>query len=110
MELSVDGEPHPLPEGQPGRALLAWLALNPGVHEREVIAEELWPGGLRKARRDSLKTALTKVRRALPEELFAACFTTTREDLGIAPGAVSTDLADLRRLMAEERLEEALTL
>jgi DNA-binding SARP family transcriptional activator len=110
LELLVGGEPHPLPQGQPSGALLAWLALHPGVHERDEVAEQLWPGGLRKARRDSLKTALAKVRRALPAAVLDGSLTVTRNELGFAPDRVSTDLDDFGTLVRVDRHDEALSL
>src|SRR4051812_37665260 len=110
MEMRVDDRPATLPEGRPARALLAWLALNPGVHTRDRVADELWPGGLVKAQRDSLKTALAKLRRALPDEAMDGCFVARRTELGIHEDAVTTDIARIGDLMEAGDLEGALAL
>jgi DNA-binding SARP family transcriptional activator len=110
LELEVEGKPHALPEGGPAKALLAWLALHPGIHHREHIAERLWPGGLRKAQRDSLKTALGKIRRTLPPSVCETSMTVTRHQLGLDPEHVRTDIDELATHMSEERLDDALAL
>jgi DNA-binding SARP family transcriptional activator len=45
-----------LPAGP--RALLAWLALHPGMHPRSRVAGRLWPDVLGESARNSLRTAL----------------------------------------------------
>lgn len=110
MELTVDGRPVTLPDGAPARGLLAWLALNPGVHLRDRVADELWPGGLVKAQRDSLKTALAKLRRALPPEAAARDLVTARRDVGIRAGAVTTDVATIAALVEDGDFAAALPL
>jgi DNA-binding SARP family transcriptional activator len=108
MELTVDGQAVAVPDGRPSQALLAWLALNPGVHPRDTIAEELWPGGLVKAQRDSLKTALGKLRRALPP--VDHCLAVARTELGLPEDCVSTDVGDLAALVEAGDRERALDL
>lgn len=52
------------PQGDPAKRLLAWLALPPHpdqFHEREAIAEQLWPGRDRKRTQDNLSQALGRV-------------------------------------------------
>src|SRR4051812_43252966 len=48
-----------------GSALLAWLALHPGEHERGPLAALLWPGLATSAARTQLRSAVWALRRAL---------------------------------------------
>src|SRR3989442_11672188 len=108
-ELTIDADGRALepPAGRPARSLLAWLALHPGVHHRATVAARLWPDVLDSSARTSLRTALALLRRALgpaaPDHLVA-----TRERVGLRD--VWVDANDLRRLLAQERFEDALSL
>lgn len=66
-ELSAlaGGQPVPLPAHPQGPALLAWLALHPGEHDRGPLAALLWPGLPRANARAALRSAVWAVRRAL---------------------------------------------
>jgi DNA-binding SARP family transcriptional activator len=110
LEVSVDGRTVAAPDGRPARALLAWLSLHPGAHSRDAVAEALWPGGLRKAQRDSLKTALAKLRRALPAHAVARCFVIGRTQLGIREEMVSTDVVEMSTALEAGDREAALEL
>jgi DNA-binding SARP family transcriptional activator len=80
LELEVNGRSVPPPAGRPAQALLAWLALHPGMHLRAAVAANLWPDVLDTSARASLRTALSAVRRSVgPEALIA-----TRERVGLA--------------------------
>jgi DNA-binding SARP family transcriptional activator len=107
VELHVDGEPRPLPAGGDGRKLLTWLALHPGVHPRSDVAEALWPGKPRAAQLNSLKNALTKVRKALGPARFAQACVSERGRLGVPAELVGTDLADVERLTTAGELHAA---
>src|SRR3954452_16839260 len=81
--VEVGGEAHAFPRGRPG-ALLAWLALHPGVHARRELAGRFWPDVLDESARTSLRTALYEVRRVIgPDALIA-----TREQIGLAADVV----------------------
>lgn len=70
-ELSVqaDGRPVPSPAHPQGPALLAWLALHPGEHDRGPLAALLWPDRPRSSARAALRSAVWALRRALgPQE------------------------------------------
>ena len=108
LALEFDGEELPLPRGRPGRTLLAWLALHPGMHARSRLAARLWPAVLDESARASLRNALAALRRALPEaepQLLVA----TREQIGLA-SEVWVDVRAFEELAASDRLEEALAL
>src|SRR3954462_7374328 len=47
------------------RSLLAWLALNPGVHPRGDVAARFWPDVLDASARASLRRAAWAVRRSV---------------------------------------------
>jgi DNA-binding SARP family transcriptional activator len=89
-------------------ALLAWLALNPGVHARSAVAARFWPDVLDESARASLRSALWSLRRQLGENANGALIA-TRDRVGLADD-VWTDVAEAERLRAEGRLEDALAL
>lgn len=66
-ELSVQagGRPAPLPAHPQGPALLAWLALHPGEHDRGPLAALLWPQMAQSGARAALRSAVWALRRAL---------------------------------------------
>src|SRR6185312_307614 len=84
LELQRDDDPVALPAGRPARSLLALLALERREHARSHLAARLWPD----------------VHRYL---------VATRERVGLSE-AVRTDAADFDRLVAADRLEEAVAL
>jgi DNA-binding SARP family transcriptional activator len=66
FELSIDGRAVARPSTQKARALLAYLALRQGTAvARDEIVETFWPGAEPENARQSLKTALWSIRRAL---------------------------------------------
>jgi DNA-binding SARP family transcriptional activator len=76
-------------------ALLAYLAVEGGLHRREELAYLLWPGTDAQAGRASLRTALFYVRDALGGDA-EAMLSTTREHVGVRQGApLHLDLDDL---------------
>src|SRR6185436_1700382 len=89
--------------GRRARALLAYLALNPGQHPRATLAARFWPDVLDESARTSLRGALADVRRAVGDALVA-----TRESAGLAE--VWTDAAEFAALVAAARDAEALAL
>src|SRR5918994_1579136 len=67
-----DGEPVPL--SAPHRRLLAFLALHPGPHDRDVLAARFWPDA--SAARANLRTAVWALRRSLGADAVLASRTT----------------------------------
>src|SRR5437763_16809497 len=80
LEVERDGAPLALPKRRPARALLGWLALNPGLHARSTLAARLWPNVLDESARTSLRTALSALRAAIGAEPLVA----TRDQVGLA--------------------------
>lgn len=99
LELRADdGELAP-PASKRARAVLAYLALNPGPQARGPLAARFWPDVLDESARASLRVALTELRRALGP---AAAYVVATRD------TVALDGADLRVDTREfhEALEE----
>src|ERR1700742_2648232 len=65
LQLRVDGARIDLPGARRGRAVLAFLALNPGPQPRARVAARFWPDVLDESARASLRVALTELRQAL---------------------------------------------
>ena len=59
------GRAFPPPAHPQGPALLGWLALHPGEHDRGPIAALLWPDMDRSGARAALRSAVWALRRAL---------------------------------------------
>jgi len=84
-------------------ALLAYLALDPGPHPRERLAELLWPEADGADARASLRTALNDLRRALGGYANRVVIA-TRDTLGLDPASLELDvdaLMDARRLFRQ---------
>lgn len=66
-ELSVQaaGRSLPLPAHPQGPALLGWLALHPGAHDRGPLAALLWPEMAQSSARAALRSTVWALRRAL---------------------------------------------
>ena len=65
LSAQAGGRPVPPPAHPQGPALLAWLALHPGEHDRGPLAALLWPGLGPSGARTALRRALWALRRAL---------------------------------------------
>src|SRR3954464_7538626 len=90
LELDSDGAPLPPPARRPppappagrrARALLAYLALNPGPQQRAQLAARFWPDVLDESARTSLRVALSELRQALGPA--AVPLVTTRETVAL---------------------------
>src|SRR5919197_6519182 len=103
LEVDAGGAPLAPPAGRRARALLAYLALNPGPHPRATLAARFWPDVLDESARTSLRGALADVRRTVGEALVATRETATLDDTW-------TDAAAFAALVADGRDEEALAL
>lgn len=105
LEARARGAVLPAPAHPQGPALLAWLALHPGEHERGPIAELLWPDVPRANARGELRSAAWAIRRMLgPDERLVLDARTT---LGLR---CDTDLREFSRLVAAEAITAALAL
>ncbi len=109
-ELEVGGNGIRLapPRGARPRALLGWLALEPGLHDRSHVAGSLWPAASEDHARANLRTALWTVRAALGAE--AGWLIADRRCVGFAADRVTTDLAQFDAHAAAGRLDEAVAL
>src|SRR3954470_12003741 len=96
VRVARDGAPGAPVDGRPARALLAWLALHRGAQPRAAVAARLWPGVLDESARQSLRAALTVVRRALGADALVA----DREAVGLA-AAVEVDVQRFDALLGE---------
>ena len=110
LAIELDGTDVEPPSSRRARALLAWLALDRGVHSRSALAARFWPDVLDASARTSLRSALSALRKALgpggEQYLIAG-----RDGVGLAgESLVWTDVGEFERAVAEGRLEEALTL
>jgi len=65
LEAHAAGRAVPPPAHPQGSALLAWLALHPGEHERGALAALLWTDPAPSGARTSLRSAVWALRRAL---------------------------------------------
>ena len=111
LEARADGGALELPPAARVRALLAWLAVHPGLHSRSVLAGRLRPDAPVESARKSLRQAAWALRGALGPGADA-WLVGERERLGLSPdpGLVRVDLAEFRALVVAGRLEEAAAL
>jgi class 3 adenylate cyclase len=110
MKIELDGSAIELPTSRRAWALLAWLALDRGMHSRPRLAARFWPDVLDESARTSLRSALSALRRALGTDseryLIAG-----RDEVGLGGDSlVWTDVAEFDRCAGEGRLEDALAL
>ncbi|MBI3947293.1 MAG: winged helix-turn-helix domain-containing protein, partial [Armatimonadetes bacterium] len=87
-------------------ALLGYLACHPGTgHPREALADLLWPDSDPEASHNSLRVALSSLRRQLeppgvdPGTLLVA----SRATVGLNPQVVTTDVADFQEALEAAR-------
>ncbi|HET9910023.1 MAG TPA: tetratricopeptide repeat protein [Anaerolineales bacterium] len=109
FELKSDGKFVAIPS-RPAQSLLAFLIMSAGTsHRREKLAGMLWPDSLEEAARSNLRSALWKIRKALPssvvvEYLFTDDLTVAFNDsaeywLDAAELAKATEKASANELM-----------
>ena len=110
LEVEATGKPLERIASHRARSLLAWLAVNPGLHPRARVASVFWPDVLDESARASLRTTLATLRRELGPA-GADIVTATRERVGIEPGPeLSIDLCAFEDLASRGQLEEAAAL
>jgi DNA-binding SARP family transcriptional activator len=87
LAMYADGAEQAPPASKRARAVLAYLALNPGPHSRAQLAARFWPDVLDESARASLRVALTELRQALGPA--AEYVVATRETVALdGPGLV----------------------
>ena len=103
LRLMRGDESHTRFGGQKSAALLAYLALRPGPHGREQVLDVFWPEMDLPEGRNNLSTALSGLRRLLepPGVRKGSVLVTTHAHVGLDPAAVTTDVADFERLLAQ---------
>ncbi|MDX1660879.1 MAG: tetratricopeptide repeat protein, partial [Gemmatimonadota bacterium] len=96
---SPSSDAGPALAGQSKRlALLAHLALSPGLHRRESLLALLWPESDPTVGRRALRQALHYLRKTLGRNVFRA---RGSDEIGIDPGALWCDAAALEAAHAE---------
>ncbi|MGH3692996.1 MAG: ATP-binding protein [Pseudonocardiaceae bacterium] len=103
VTVERDGEPVSVPGST--RRLLAFLALRPGLHNRDALAARFWPDVPQPTGRASLRTAVWGLRRSLGEKALVA----SRSTVGLCSEALRVDVAEIATLAAagEDRLAVA---
>lgn len=109
LSIELDGVALQAPASRPVRALLGWLALNPGMHRRGQVAARLWPDVLDASARASLRTTLHALRGAVGDA-GALALIATREEIGLDPGGVWVDVRAFAELGAAGEYADALAL
>jgi DNA-binding SARP family transcriptional activator/pimeloyl-ACP methyl ester carboxylesterase len=92
-----DGQPMALPRSKKTRALLAFLALDPGPHRRERLCELFWT--LPDDPRGSLRWSLSKIR-PLVNDAEAERITADREHVAFHPGNAVVDLLEIQEQLS----------
>ncbi len=108
LRLEVDGSYVALASlSHKARLLLAIIATERRVHGRSELAGRLWPDVREESARVSLRTALSQLRRGMGPA--AALVLRGKRDGGVAlADAVSTDVEEVERLLADGQPEAAL--
>ena len=109
LEVQLSGTKAELPARRRARALLSWLAVNPGRHHRSRLAGLFWPDVLDASARASLRSAIWALRSALGAD-FASYLVTGRDTVTLAGEGLRVDLREFRRLAECGQLEKALAL
>jgi DNA-binding SARP family transcriptional activator len=109
LRLSVLGPPVVLADGVPlvvdtrkATALLAYLAVEGGVHNRDSLAELLWPDYSSDRARAALRRTLSTLRSALGGRWV----TVARDSVSLDDADVSLDFAEFERLAASSDLAD----
>ncbi|HSK57727.1 MAG TPA: AAA family ATPase, partial [Actinomycetospora sp.] len=91
---------------RPVTHLLAFLALHPGPHARDALAERFWPGAPTATGRARLRTAVWTLRRVVGADVVLA----TRTSVGLDPERVWVDAAAVARHAAADEATAAVAL
>jgi DNA-binding SARP family transcriptional activator len=82
------------------KALLAYLALEPAPHTRDELASLLWPTADIAAARQSLRQALSEIRRALGTA--ESCLVADADSVQLTTNGVQIDTAEFARLAGKD--------
>ncbi len=102
MGAELDGVPVAMPTSERARALIGWLALHPGQHDRGEVAPRLWPDAAPDRARANLRTAVWAVHQAWGAA--ATYLEANRSSLGF----VDDTWVDVRDASPAEEREELL--
>ncbi|HWE61025.1 MAG TPA: BTAD domain-containing putative transcriptional regulator, partial [Chloroflexota bacterium] len=106
-EVRRGGAPCKIPTGKT-LALLAYLAVEGGLHPREEVVAMLWPEAGEQEGRASLRGNLTVLRKALGEQRGThEALRTVGNAIGLEPTAVAVDVQTLASAAAGARQHEA---
>src|SRR5690348_6065420 len=97
LELRADGAELALPASKRARAVLAYLALNPGPQSRSRLAARFWPDVLDESARASLRVALTELRQALGPT--AGHVVATRDTVALEGPGLVVDVREFQRAL-----------
>jgi DNA-binding SARP family transcriptional activator len=106
FQVMQQGQPVTRFESDKVRALLAYLAVEAGVHSRNTLAELLWPGFTAESARTNLRHSLHELRQTLGDaEAVPPFLIVTRQSIQFNPTAhytldVETFTANLKRVAA----------
>lgn len=102
VDVRVDGRPMPGRLGKKAAGLLVRLALPLGrKHSREELATLFWPDRFDEQARQSLRQALTAIRRKLADA--EACLQSENGEVWISADGVSSDVAAFETLMTDDK-------
>ncbi|MGA9857233.1 MAG: AAA family ATPase [Solirubrobacteraceae bacterium] len=108
VAVEFDDRTLPAPASRRAWALLAWLAMHPGLHSRADVAARLWPDVIDSSARQSMRSALWTLRQALdvggPELII-----TTRDRVGL-PADTEVDVLRFGDCLAAGRLADAVAI
>src|SRR5436309_1900438 len=94
LQLELDGQLLALPSRRPARALLAWLALHPGMHARSTVAGRLWPNVLDESAHRELISLLAQAGdRSAALVAYQRLADRLGRELGVAPSPATRALA-----------------
>ncbi len=97
LALRADGAELALPASKRARAVLAYLALNPGPQPRSRLAARFWPDVLDESARASLRVALTELRQALG--LAAPYVAATRDTVALDGPDLTVDVREFQQAL-----------
>ena len=109
MRVELDGRAIEPPAKRGAWSLLAYLAIHPGPHRRGDVAARFWPDVLDSSARQSLRSAVWALRRALGPG--GRLVVTTREEISLdRTDGLWVDALELEQRLAEGQLQDALAL
>ena len=109
MRVELDGRAIEPPAKRGAWSLLAYLAVHPGPHRRGDVAARFWPDVLDSSARQSLRSAVWALRRALGPG--GRLVVTTREEISLdRTDGLWVDVLELEQRLAEGQPQDALAM